>query len=246
MSSSTALLHSEWIKIRSMRATAGSLLAVLAATAGITALAGAAFGTSDAGTAGFDPLYGSFYGLNFGQIAAIAFGATAFSSEFHNGALRVSLAAVPRRGAFYAAKTAVVGGSTLAVGLLTGCATFYAGQTFLGRYALGLGDPAALRAVLGSAVYLTLMALLASGLAAVLRSGVAVLSILVPFILIVSFVLGDKATGVAAYLPDRAGQLVLHQHPDAPFGPWTGLAVTAGWAAVAVAAGWFAVRRRDA
>jgi hypothetical protein len=91
------------------------------------------------------------------------------------------------------------------------------------------------------------MALFAAGLTTVLRSGMATLGILIPFILIVSFVVGDVASGAAAYLPDRAGQLVVQQHPpgDGP-GPWGGLAVTALWAAAALLAGWWFLRRRDA
>jgi ABC-2 type transport system permease protein len=244
--SSTAILRSEWIKIRSVRGTFGSLLAILVVSAGIGALAAAGVGKGEAQGADYDPVLFSFYGINFGQIAAIAFGSTALSTEFHNGALRVSLTAVPRRAAFYAAKIATVGGTALVVGLVTGFATFFAGQTGMGEYAIGLGDPGALRATVGSGIYLALMAVLAAGLTAVLRSGVAVMSLLIPFILIVSFVVGDMASSVADFLPDRAGQIALHQYPEASIGPWTGLAVTGVWAAAAVLAGWVAVRRRDA
>ncbi|WP_202533264.1 ABC transporter permease [Streptomyces sp. SID3212] len=244
--SSTAILRSEWIKIRSVRATFGSLLAILVVSAGIGALISAGAGTGEAGGPDHDPVLFSFSGINFGQIAAIAFGATAFSTEFHHGALRVSLTAVPRRTHFYAAKTATVAGAALAVGLVTGFATFFAGQTGMGSYAIGLDDPGALRATVGAGVYLALMAVLAAGLAALLRSGVLVMSLLIPFILIVSFVIGDMKSAVADFLPDRAGQIALHQYPDAAIGPWTGLAVTAAWAAAAVLAGWLAVGRRDA
>ncbi|MFF2522820.1 ABC transporter permease [Streptomyces liangshanensis] len=243
---STAILHSEWIKIRSVRGTFRSLLAILVVSAGVGALISAGVGTGEAAGPDHDPVLFSFYGINYGQIAAIAFGSTAFSTEFHNGALRVSLTAVPRRTRFYVAKIAVIGGAGLAVGLVTGFATFFAGQTGMGPYAIGLGDPGALRATVGSGVYLALMAVLAAGLTALLRSGVAVMSLLIPFILIVSFVIGDMKSAVADFLPDRAGQIALHQYPDAAIGPWTGLAVTAAWTAAAVLAGWFAVRRRDA
>ncbi|OEJ28048.1 ABC transporter [Streptomyces agglomeratus] len=241
-----AVLHSEWIKIKSVRASAGSLTAVFAVTLAITVLACATVGRAEADNDGYDPVFGAFYALNFGQLAAISFGATALSSEYLNGALRVSLSAVPRRGLFYAAKLAVTGALALAVGFATSFASFLTGQAFMGEYAIGLGDPGALRACLGSGIYLALMALLAAGLTALLRSGVAVLSLLIPFILIASFVVGDIAGGVAQYLPDRAGQQVLHVNPQGDLGAWTGLAVTAAWAGAAVLAGWWALRRRDA
>ncbi|MFG2503160.1 ABC transporter permease [Streptomyces sp. NPDC048441] len=244
--STSAVLRSEWIKIKSVRASLGSLIAVFVATVAITVLAFAAVGTSEADNADFEPLSGAFYALNFGQIAAISFGTTAMSSEYLNGALRISLSAVPRRGLFYGAKVAVVGALALGAGLLTSFASFLSGQAFMGDYAIGLGHDGAVRACVGGGVYLALMALLAAGLTVLLRSGVAVLSILIPFTLIVSFVVGDVASGVAEFLPDKAGQQVLHADPSGTLGPWTGLAVTAAWAVAALLAGWWAVRRRDA
>ncbi|MEV0253518.1 ABC transporter permease [Streptomyces sp. NPDC050732] len=248
MSNTTVLpvAHAEWIKIRTLRSNWGSLIAVFAVTVAVTALAFASVGQAEAGDADAEPLFDAFYALNFGQIAAISFGATAVSAEYTSGALRISLAAVPRRGLFYGAKMAVVGGLALLAGLATAFAAFLTGQAFMGDHAIGLGHPGAVRACVGGGVYLALMALLAAGLTAVLRSGVAVLSILIPFTLIVSFVVGDVASGAAGYLPDKAGQQVLHENPAGSLGPWAGLAVCAAWAAAALLAGWWAVRRRDA
>lgn len=244
--STTAVLRSEWIKIRSVRSVAGSLIAVFLATLAVTVLTFATVGQAEADNEGAELLFGAFYALNFGQIAAISFGATALSSEYLNGALRISLSAVPRRGLFYLAKMSVIGVLALVVGLVTSFTTFLVGQLFMGEYAIGLDEPGALRAAFGGGIYLALMALFAAGLAALLRSAVAVLSLLIPFILIVSFVIGDIAGGAAQYLPDRAGQLVLHQNPEGSLGPWAGLAVTAAWAGAALLAGWWAVRNRDA
>ncbi len=244
--SATAVLRSEWIKIRSVRSVYGPLAAVLLVTIAVTILTAATVGRAEADGADTELLFGAFYALNFGQIAAISFGATAISTEYANGALRMSLAAVPRRTLFYVAKVSLVGAAALAVGLVTSFGAFAVGQLFMGEHAIGLSAPGALRAAFGGGVYLALMALFAAGLTFLLRSAVAVLSTLIPFILIVSFVAGDVVGSAADYLPDRAGQLVLHQHPEGSIGPWTGLAVTAAWAAVALLAGWWAVRRRDA
>ncbi|MFF5616567.1 ABC transporter permease [Streptomyces albidoflavus] len=242
-----AVLHSEWLKIRSVRASYGSLLAVLGVTLALTLLVHAVVGGPDDGT---DPVYGAFQAVNYAQVAALAFGATAVSSEYAHGALRVSLAAVPRRGLLYGSKVAVVAGAGLVVGTVTGFATFLVGQGFAGAEdRLGLGDTGVLRACLGTGVYLMLMALLAAGLTFLLRSAVAVLSVLVPFILIASFVFGagtDDDGGFAAYLPDRAGQQVLHQVPGGPLGAWGGVGVLALWAGSALLAGCVALRRRDA
>ncbi|KUO17153.1 ABC transporter permease subunit [Streptomyces dysideae] len=237
----TPVLHSEWIKIRTLRSLVGGLCAVLLVTAAISALAGV-----DSDGADFDALSSVFFGVSFGQIAAIAFGSTAVSSEFQGGALRVSLAAVPHRGRWFAAKAVAVAAPVLAVGLVTGGVCLAVGRAVLGAKADGLTWSEGLRGVVGCGVYLTLMALLAAGLTALLRSGVATLSILIPFLLIVSFVIGDLSGTVADVLPDRAGQVVFDETWDGPLGPWAGLGVTALWSAAALLAGAWSVRRRDA
>ncbi|MEU3827913.1 ABC transporter permease [Streptomyces sp. NPDC029080] len=231
------VLHSEWIKFRSLRSLPGALAAMLLATVAFSVPASA-----DAD--GSDPLFSAFFGVTFGQIAAIAFGTTAVSSEFHGGALRLTLSAVPGRGRWFAAKATAIALPALAVGLLTGAVTLLAGRAVLGSSGPGWGE--GVRGAVGCGLHLTLMALFAAGLATVLRSGIATLSVLIPFLLIVSFVVGDMSGGVADLLPDRAGQLALHSHPDSALGPWGGLAVTALWAAAALLAGWWSLRRRDA
>ncbi|MFF5426913.1 MULTISPECIES: ABC transporter permease [unclassified Streptomyces] len=243
--SPTAVLHSEWIKIRSVRSSFGSLLAVFAVALVFNVLLYATVGGPEPDGAG-DPVADALFQINFAQIAAIAFGATAVSSEYVHGAVRNSLAAVPHRSLFFAAKTAVVAVAALGTGLVTAFVTFFSGQAFAGEHAIGLGEPGALRACFGAGLYLALIALFAAGLTFLLRSAVAVMSLLIPFLLMVSFVIGDVSAGVADYLPDRAGRQILHQDPVGGLGPWAGLGVTALWAAAALLAGWWAVTRRDA
>ncbi|MFD5627321.1 ABC transporter permease subunit [Streptomyces sp. NPDC127072] len=234
-------LRSESIKIRTLRSLVGGLCGVLLATAFFSALAGL-----DSEGEEFDPLFSAFFGVSFGQIAAITFGAQAVSAEFQGGALRVSLAAVPDRTRWFAAKAVAIAVPVLAVGLLTGAVSLAVGKAALGSKADGLTWGEGLRGVVGCGIYLTLMALFAAGLTAVLRSGVATLSILIPFLLIVSFVVGSASAGVADFLPDKAGQVVFHQTWEGPLGAWTGLAVTAAWSTTALAAGGWSIRRRDA
>jgi ABC-2 type transport system permease protein len=236
------VLRSEWLKIRTLRSLCGALFAVFAVSTAFSALAGAS-STSDPE---FDPLFTALSGVAPGQIAAIAFGATAVSSEFHGGGLRLSLAAVPLRGRWFAAKIAAIGVPALLVGLVTAAASLGAARAGLGDAASGLTWGEQARGVVGCGIYLMLMALLAAGLTALLRSGVATLSILIPFILIISFVVGDVAGGLTDFLPDRAGQVILYETSDSSLGPWTGLAVTALWTAAALLAGAWSVRRRDA
>ncbi|MFE9673784.1 ABC transporter permease [Streptomyces sp. NPDC006259] len=237
----TPALHAEWIKIRTLRSQVATLCAVLLATVALSLLAAA-----DADAADADALFTAFFGVGFGQIAAVAFGTTAVAAEFQGGALGVSLTAVPRRGRWFAAKATAIALPVLAVGLATGLLSWAVGRAVLGGRATTFGTAEGLRAAVGCGLYLTLMALLAAGLTAVLRSGVAALGILIPFLLIVSFVVGDMSGSVADFLPDRAGQVALHGSWEGSLGPWTGLTVTALWTAAALAAGAWRVRRRDA
>ncbi|WP_053666849.1 hypothetical protein [Streptomyces sp. MMG1121] len=100
-----------------------------------------------------------------------------------------------------------------AVGLRTALVTLPVGKAVLG--ASGPTWTEGLCGVVGCCLQLTLMPLFVIGRAAVLRNGVATLSVLVPFVLvpfvqIVSFVVGDLSGGIADFLPDRAGHVALH------------------------------------
>lgn len=236
------VLHSEWIKIRTLRSLCGTLLALFAATTAFSALAG----VSDTSDPDFDPLSMALSGVLPGQIAAVSFGAMAVSSEFQGGGLRLSLAAVPQRGRWFAAKVTAIAAPALVVGLVTACAALLAARAGLGSAASGLTVGQQVRGVVGCGIYLMLMALFAAGLTALLRSGVVTLSVLSPFLLVVPFVIGSAAGGAADFLPDHAGQVVMRQSYDGTLGPWTGLAVTALWTAAALGAGVWSLRRRDA
>jgi ABC-2 type transport system permease protein len=236
------VLHAEWLKIRTLRSLLGALLALFAATTAFSALAG----VSETSDPEFDPLFMALSGVVPGQIAAISFGAMAVSSEFHGGGLRLSLVAVPQRGRWFAAKLTAVAVPALLVGLVSAFAALVVARAGLGDAASGLTAGEQTRGVVGCGIYLMLMALFAAGLAALLRSGVGALSLLIPFILVVSFVIGNVPGGLTDFMPDRAGQIVLYETHEGPLGPWSGLTVTALWTAATTLAGAWSLRRRDA
>ncbi|MGP3923405.1 ABC transporter permease [Streptomyces sp. 8N616] len=244
----TAVIRSEWTKIRSVRSLLASLAGILAGTVGVTVVVCALYGEAESDGPDFEPVLSSFYGLNFGQIAALCFGVLTLAGEYGTGTVRTSLTAVPRRGLFYGAKLAVAGGLALAVGLLTGFCSFLGGQALLGEHGVGLGAPGALRAAVGCGAYLALLTLLSAGVAALLRSAVGALGLLTPVVFLISPILGEiSATrDIAQFLPDHAGWQVMHPVPEGPLGAWAGLAVMAGWTAAAVWAGRRALERRDA
>ncbi|MDT0423445.1 ABC transporter permease [Streptomyces evansiae] len=251
------VLHSEWTKIRSVASTVWTLGLAFVVTLGLGVLISVVSNNdfdsmSREDRLTFDPTYISFAGMGLGQLAMIVFGVLVVSNEYSTGMIRTSLAAVPRRGVFFFSKVAVATVLAFVVGLITAFVSFFVGQLILGDHGASIGDPGVLRAVFGAALYMTLIAMFSMGIAAMLRSPLLSLGILMPFFFIISNILGNvNATKkVGQYLPDQAGtkimQVVPPLHDDAPYGPWGGLLIMVAWVAAALLVGYALLRHRDA
>ncbi|HEY3480165.1 MAG TPA: ABC transporter permease [Streptomyces sp.] len=257
MTSVTAVLESEWTKIRSVRSTIWTLALAFLVTVGLAAVICATINAtfdnqSQSDQASFDPTQATFFSMTLGQLALIVFGVLVMSSEYSTGMIRTSLAAVPQRGTFYAAKVAVAGALALVVAMATSFLTFFLGNALLGSHKASIGDPGVMRAVVGAGLYMTLLVLLCVGAAAMLRSPMLGLGILMPFFFLISPILSavPKVKTVARYFPDQAGRKIMEtvQTSDnqTPYGPWAGLAIMAVWVVVALIGGYVVLRKRDA
>ena len=253
----TQVLRSEWTKIRSVASTVWTLGLAAVVTIALGALISLLFKNqwsdlSEKDRLSFDPTYTSFAGMSLGQLAMIVFGVLVVSNEYSTGMIRTSLAAVPQRGTFLASKLAVATGLAFAVGVVTSFAAFFLGQAMLGGHSTSIGDPGVLRAVIGGALYMTLIALFSMGVASMLRSPMLSLGILMPFFFLISNILGavSATKKVARYLPDQAGskimQVVTPVDNDTPYGPWGGLAIMVVWVVVALLGGYVLLKKRDA
>lgn len=253
----TQVVRSEWTKIRSVASTVWTLgLAVVVTIALgmlISALSKSEFdnmGREDQLT--FDPTFISFAGTSLGQLAMIVFGVLVVANEYSSGMIRTSLAAVPRRGLFLFSKIAVATALALVVSMITSFATFFLGQMMLGDLKASIGDPGVLRAVIGGGLYMTLIALFSMGVAAMLRSPMLSLGILMPFFFLISNILGNvpATEKVGRFLPDQAGskimQVVTPIDDDMPYGPWGGLGIMVLWVIAALVGGYLVLKRRDA
>ncbi|MFF7352875.1 MULTISPECIES: ABC transporter permease [Streptomyces] len=251
------VIRSEWTKIRSVASTVWTLsLAGFVTIAVGTLLCGLTRSQFDSMPArqrlSFDPTFVSFAGMTLGQLALIVFGVLVVSNEYSTGMIRVSLAAVPQRATFLFSKIAVATGLALVVGMATSFAAFLLGQAMLGSHRARLGDPGVLRAVLGGGLYMTLIVVFSMGVAAMLRSPMLSLGILMPFFFLISNILGnvDATKKIGRFLPDQAGSRIMQVVPrvgdDAPYGPWGGLGIMALWVLAAVAGGYVLLKRRDA
>jgi ABC-2 type transport system permease protein len=251
-------VRAEWTKLRSVRSTTWTLLALVGLTIALGALS-----CSTAHTEGGSPGNGgdddivmfSLAGIYLAQVAAVAFGVVAICSEYASGTIRATLAANPRRREVLAVKTAIVGGLVLAAAAATTLVAFYLGQAILhtrgytyanGYPAASLADADTLRKVALAAAYLPVLAVLSLAVAAILRGTATAISALLA-VLFVPWIVGGL-------LPEHIGQTIEKATPmagiaaqehGAPIDPWAGFGVTVAWAVGALVVALWLVTRRD-
>jgi ABC-2 type transport system permease protein len=247
-------LRSELTKIRTVRSTYWTLVAMIAVTV-FTGVVTCVFTGPGAAGPGYDPTYLSLQGCIFGQLIIAVLGAVAITSEYSTGMIRASLTVQPRRGTVYAAKAAAVALVAMAAGLAASFTSFLLGQAILDRRDLGtsLGQPHVLRAVIGAGLFLAVSGLLALGLGAIFRSAAGAIAaasaVLFMTIPVEAFLPAAMQTAVDRWIPFNAGSQVFSTVADPSahqFSPWAGFTVFTAYSAAALAAGLLLFRRRDA
>jgi ABC-2 type transport system permease protein len=255
-------LSAEWTKLRTVRSTTWSIAAVVGLTIALTAFL-CSLAQTDAGGVGEgddDIVANSLFGVHLGLIAVVAFAALVVASEYRTGAIRTTFAAMPGRGAVLGAKALLVSILVFASGLVASTASFLIGQPLLhgGNFVppaypyVSLTDPPVVRAVVGTAMFLTAVALLALGVATILRRSAAAIATVLGLLLVpvvVSDALQERTRELVRELTPIAGvaiQTTRERFDNLPIGPWGGLAVTGAWAAAAMAVAAWTLRTRDA
>jgi ABC-type transport system involved in multi-copper enzyme maturation permease subunit len=249
-------LRSEFTKIRSVRSTYWTLLAMLVVVVGFGALAstGAAHGPHGPF---FDPTRQSLAGLYIGQLIIGVLGVLVISSEYSTGMIRTTLTTNPHRGVMIAAKGAVFTVVALVTSLIATFAAFFLGQALMSsdHISTTIGSPNVLRAVIGGALFLTACGVLAFGLGLLIRHSAggigAVVGLLFVVTILVNFLPQSWQNHVDKWVPALAGGQLWMTGQQPPgntpmFGPWASFAVLCGYAAIAVAAAVILFRKRDA
>jgi ABC-type transport system involved in multi-copper enzyme maturation permease subunit len=251
-------LRSEFTKIRSVRSTYWTLLAMFVVVVGFGALAswGAASHGEQHGPL-FDPTRQSLAGLYIGQLIIAVLGVMVISSEYSTGMIRTTLTTNPHRGLMIAAKGVVFTAIALVASLVTSFTSFFLGQALMSsdHISTTIGSPNVLRAVIGGALFLTACGVLAFGLGLLLRHTAAGIATTVGLLFVVTVVINflpqSWQNHVDKWVPALAGgQLWMTKGPapgDTPmYGPWPSFAILCGYAVIALAAGVLLFRKRDA
>ena len=256
-----SVIRSEWIKLRSLRSTWSSLLATVVIIVGLgtlfSALRAHRFGQGSGANGrfgDFDPTLTSLRGVFLAQLAIGVLGVLVITGDDSTGMIHSSVAAVPARRPVLLAKAAVFALTAFVVTGASAFAAFLLGQRALTSTHLqaSLSTPAADRAIVGAALYLTMIGLLAVGIGFLIRSPAGGIATLFGIVLVLPLpaqaLPSPYSTDVSKYLPLNAGtQIMSTRSPDpTQLGPWTGLGVVALYALAALIAGAVALSRRDA
>lgn len=169
------VLAAEWIRLRSVRATAvlAAIVAVaLPALAAVVALTGSVM--PDDTVLGASILGGGALAL----LAAGGLGATAVTAEHSSGSIVTSYAGTPRRGRLLAAQAVLVGSLTAAVTLPASAASVVLGEILLARTVPGLAAGHPMPALLGVALIVGTVGMLGVCLGTITRHSGAALAAL--------------------------------------------------------------------
>jgi ABC-type transport system involved in multi-copper enzyme maturation permease subunit len=181
------------------------------------------------------------------------------TSEFRRGLIRTTFTASPRRGRVILAKALVIAPVTFIAGLVAAAGSYVFSRPQLAENGFAapsypvrpITDPTVLRAVVGAALMLALVAVLGVSLGAILRRGAAAIALLMAALVAPQILLGALPLDVALWIgraTPTAGFAVMQTRErwDTAISPWAGLGVLAGYALVALVIAIGRLRWRDA
>lgn len=246
------VLAAEGLKLRSTRPVrwllVASVLSIVAAalSAALTAtLADVPPSESDGGAS--DPLGAALTGVSFTQVLVAALGILVVTGEYSTGLIRATFAAVPKRLPVLWAKAILTAVVVFVATLAAAHISFFTARAVMSTDASGsLGDPGVFRALVGSALYLAVTAVLALAFGWLLRSAIGAMGALLGVLFVVPL-LGMVVPEIEPYLPNNAGSAIMQIGiSDGALSPWAGIGVFSLYAAIALGAAAVALTRRDA
>jgi ABC-type transport system involved in multi-copper enzyme maturation permease subunit len=254
-------LRSEWTKLRSVRSTLWSLVAMAGISIGLMSLIAwsvihrwARFDPQERANLVRQPVEIVLARPVFvAQLVVAVLGVMVISAEYTTGMIRSTLQSQPRRLTVLTAKIAVFAVFMLVVGELLSFAAFFVGKQIIAAHIpVSLSDPGVTRSVIGAGLYIAVLGLFSLAFGAIIRHTAGAITAVLGLILIVSNLTGllpdSWGHHINAWMPTNAGQLIFEPTlpPDHLLTQWQGLAVFAGWTVLFLGVAAVLLRRRDA
>ncbi len=246
------VLRSEWVRLRSLRSTWITMLITVALVIGVGALACYGYVSREHEVEAIDPTFRSLLGWVLGQLAFGVLGVLVVTGEYATGMIRATFTSVPQRMTVFFARLTVFVSTTLVVLVPTAIVAFLVGQTILARKHVDttLGAPHVWRGVLGCALYLAAIGIFGMGLGWLIRNTAGAIFALVGVVFVAPIIAQSMPDPwperLAKWLPDGAGQSIIHVHVDPHrFGPWAGYGVLIGYVVIVLAVAAALLRSRD-
>ncbi len=267
------VLHSEWIKFRTLRSTLWTVVITAVVMVGFALMMAAIMRSAvdnpemqremaqDPGMQAMGGLAGTTaitLGYSFGQLAVAVLAALVVTSEYSTGMIRSTFAAVPHRLPVLWAKLVVIVATTVVVISLALGVAYLVTMPLLDAAGLSidLSDPDQVRPLAGCVLYLATVAAFALAVGALMRHTAGAIFTLVAlfFVLPIIFSIIVAASDAAwtdwvnKLLPSVAGERIISggPTPDTLLEPWVGYGVLAGYTLVLLVAAAVTLRRRDA
>jgi hypothetical protein len=253
-----AAVHSEWTKLATVRSTMWALVFTVVSTIGLGVLiialvVGHWAHRSLSEITGFDPLLYSFAGLNLAQLSIGVLGVLVMTSEYGTGVIRLTFGATPQRRVVLGAKVLTFSVVVAVVSLISCVTVFFICQALLATKHAGvsIGDPGVARAVLGGALHMVLVGVIAVGVGAIVRHTAGAVAILFAVLLVipglVELLPAPWNNDITLYLPSSAGAAMsaVVRFPNL-LAPLAGFGVLLAYAAATIGVASFVLVRRDA
>ena len=260
------ILRSEWIKLRTLRSTVWSYLSVIVIMLGL-ALAHVTHHRERHERRRPPPpaarppsrrslfVQSSTFGVFLAQLVVAVLGVLVITGEYSTGMARSTFTAVPKRLPALAAKAAVLFVVTYLVSLAAGIGAYLVSAAVFGAndISASLADADVFMPILGSSLYLALLAVFALGVGTMVRSSAGGIGIVLALILVVPTILqmipADWAQDIHPYLLSTAGTNMFA--PTEITGTevltaWQDLLVVLGWVGASLAGAATLLVKRDA
>ncbi len=253
------VLRSEWTKLWTLRSTRWSLLASFVAMAGLGPLIAAAQMSrwsrlDHHERLTYDAINTGVGGYHLAQLAIGVLGVLVITGEYSTGMIRSSLMAVPRRLPVLVAKIAVFALVTFVLMLIASLISFFSVQAIVTQHHVqhSIGDPGALRTVIGAALFLTVLGMMCVGLGGVLRNTAGGIATFVGLLFVlpgITAILPSSVNdAISPYLPLNAATTVASHSFDNShhLAVWAGFGLFCGYTLVAIVGAMISLKRRDA